>query len=201
MRLFHAIRSLATVLVVGTLCSACAWHRLEPPLFQRPAVQRLKWVVGLYAADDDTSLDDVRVIARHWTRWGAFREVQFPYRSGDPVDVVVEVRLRQTGERYRASNFWRELGLAASLYTLSPVLGARRSEIHDVRVQCRHGVTAGAPLGVVLRTEIEYGFGANPYEVAKALDDEEMEKVAGWALEAVTAACRPAAPPAAPPGL
>ena len=190
MPLFFWIRSAATLLVVGALSSSCAWHRVGPAQVERQLSPRLDLAVGLEPADGDTVASDVEVIAKHWTRWGAFRAVQFPVRSGDPVDLVVDVRLRQTSDLHLGSNLLKSFLIGLSLYALSPVLGRVVSEIHDVRIQCRQGETTGAPISAELRTDVEFGQGVDSYMVAKALDDAQMEQVAAWALQTITSECR-----------
>jgi hypothetical protein len=124
-----------------------------------------------------------------WTTWGAFRTVRFPYRDGDPVDAIIDIRLRQTTDVHRTANLFKGFTVGLSLFTLSPVLGASFSEIHLVRVECRRGAAAPEPFETTVRTDLEIGYGADATAAAKDLDGAQLEAVAARVLESVDRAC------------
>jgi hypothetical protein len=183
------LRSLGMALSLGVAATGCAWHRIDPPRVERPAIPMRVEVVGLRATDDATSLDDLRTISKLWTTWGAFRTVRFPYRDGDPVDAIIDIRLRQTTDVHRTANLFKGFTVGLSLFTLSPVLGASFSEIHLVRVECRRGAAAPEPFETTVRTDLEIGYGADATAAAKDLDGAQLEAVAARVLESVDRAC------------
>jgi hypothetical protein len=189
----HLDRGCAGTLRVAAVCavllSACSWHRVSPRLGPPPS-ERARQSVGLAAADADTSLTDLQAIARHWSSWKSFERVQFPFREGDPVDLVVEVKLRQSVDGHRASNLLKATITGLSLGLLGPVLGPRLTEIHDVRIRCRRAAGAeSVPVDFRVGTDLEAGLLANVAAAAKDLDDEQMRRVAAEALRALPSAC------------
>jgi hypothetical protein len=184
--------SLLGILICATLCSGCAWHHVRPAREERLPATTMDLSAGLEAADDGTSLSDLQAMARRWKQWHAFKAVQFPFRDGDPVDLVVAVRLRQTADLHRVSNFFKEIAVGASLFTLSPVLGRTVSEVHEVRVTCRRGGVQSAPYDAVVSTDLEFGYGAEAMAAAKELDEAQMDRLGTRVLELVASGCRPA---------
>ncbi|MBI5068173.1 MAG: hypothetical protein HZB56_08020 [Deltaproteobacteria bacterium] len=182
---------MAALLALAAAASSCAWRRVEPASPEPAGQPRLDEVVGLAGADEDTSLQDLRSLSRIWTRWGSFRKVQFPYREGDPVDLVIELRLRQSTEVPRIANTFKTFAVGFSLFTLSPVLGPSVSELHDVELTCRRGAERRAPLRAVIRSDVEFGCGASGEIVARELDERQMELIAARVLAAVATGCRP----------
>ncbi|HET7826912.1 MAG TPA: hypothetical protein VFK90_16370 [Anaeromyxobacter sp.] len=141
-------------------------------------------------ADAETSVADLQKIARLWSSWQAFSRVEFPFRRGDPVDVVVELKLRQQVDGHRASNMLRAVVAGLSLGLLTPVMGVRISEVHDVALRChRAGAAATMPVEFQVSTDLEMGVMADGVAAAKSLDDEHLKRVASQALRAFVSAC------------
>lgn len=181
----RAAAAAACVAVLG----GCAWHRVEPRL-EAPPRERVRGSVGVAAADAGTSLSDLQAIARLWSSWESFERVQFPFREGDPVELVVEVTLRQRADGHRGANALRAVLNGLTVGLLTPVIGARISEIHDVGVRCRpRDAAATTPVEFQVSTDLEMGMMANVANAAKALDDEEMKRVASAVLRAVRSGC------------
>ncbi len=191
------IRNAAARLGLASLCAVliggCSWHRIEPRLERAPP-ESTSERVGIVGADAETSLSDLQAIARLWSEWRAFERVQFPFREGDPVDLVVEVRLRQRADLHRASNVAKAVVTGLSLGLAGTFIGPRISEIHDVSIRCVRGAASTDAVAFVVTTDASFGVWAEPAMVTKALDGEQMKRVASEALRVVVAGCRPRAP-------
>lgn len=186
----NGISSRSLALACGVLLLAgCAWHRVEPRLDRAPSPDQGA-AVGLVAADDETSLTDLRAIARLWSAWKAFERVTFPFREGDPVELVVELRLRQHVDLHRGANRVKAVALGLTLGLLSPVVGSRVTERHDVTVRCLRGAEVVGPFERTVSTDVVFGIGADPIRVTAALDAEQVKRVASSVLETVVSSCR-----------
>ncbi|HVJ16862.1 MAG TPA: hypothetical protein VM686_15585 [Polyangiaceae bacterium] len=167
------------------LCSSCAWHDVDPRLGPPPQVS-ITPTIGLAAADEETALTDLQGIARRGGAWGATRIV-FPYRVGDPVDVLVVVRLRQTSDTHQVENIFRGIAVGGTLFLLSPVIGGRFTEIHDVEMWVS---LQGRVIGTHrfrMDTDMTAGMMADAHAAAKDLDDEQINRIAKRILELVAA--------------
>lgn len=185
------VRTLTSALLVATAFSGCAWRRLDPPRVERPVLPLVDEAVGLLPADPETSLADLQSLSRIWMRWGAFRAVQFPYREGDPVDLVLAVQLRQRMDAHATANRLKGVAVALSFWSLSPVLGTSVSELHDVHVDCRRAGFAGVAVDqATVRSDLELGYGADAAKSAKELDDIQMQQLAARILDGVASQCR-----------
>jgi hypothetical protein len=150
--------------------------------------------VAVRPVDDETAVADLQAISRRFQKWGN-PNITFPYREGDPVDVMINVRLRQTADTHMFVNVLSAVAIGLTLGLLSPVLGPHMSEVHDVQIRVTR---AGRPIGnhhFEMRTDLSFGLGANPQEVAKALDDEQMNRIAKQVLELVGVDIRNSATP------
>lgn len=189
----RSLRSITTLALAISLAPACAWHEVSPRMGRAPT-SKLGASVALRATDEETAMADLQAISRRFQKWGSAK-VTFPYREGDPVDVIIDVRLRQTAETHMFANVMSALAVGLTLGLLSPVLGPRLSEVHDVRVSVTR---AGQSIGehhFEMRTDLAFGLGASPQEVTKALDDEQMNRIAKQLFELVAADIRGSASP------
>jgi hypothetical protein len=187
------VNNMATRVAVGVVCAAlfsgCAWHRVASGA-ARPQPERTREVVGIAAADAETSLSDLQTIARLWSSWQSFEGVQFPFREGDPVDLVVEVRLRQRADAHRSGNALKAVANGLTLGLMTPFLGSRITEIHDVRARCARGGAGRTAVDLQVSTDAEFGYMADAAATARALDDEQMKRVASEVLRIVLESCR-----------
>jgi hypothetical protein len=122
---------------------------------------------------------------------GAFRTVAFPVRDADPVDLLVEVRLRQTADLHQGANALKGVAVGLTLFALSPVLGPRVTERHEVQVTCRRDVRSTVVLEATFATDLEFGYGSDAAAVARELDAWEVERIAGAVLDALASGCPP----------
>jgi len=187
-------RNLAiAILSFVVLSTGCAWHEVSPRLGQPPTT-RFGTSVAVRPVDDETAVADLQAISRRFQKWGN-SNVTFPYRDGDPVDVLINVRLRQTADTHMFGNVLRAAAIGLTLGLLSPVVGAHMTEIHDVQVRVTR---AGRQIGehrFEMRTDLAFGLGADAHAVAKALDDEQMNRIAKQVLELVAVDIRKSAKP------
>jgi hypothetical protein len=131
-------------------------------------------------------MGDLHAIARQLRARNAFSDVVFPYRDGDRPDVLSEVRLRQSLDAHSTANFFKSLAIGATLFLLSPLVGPRLTEIHDVQVR---NYRAGRLIGehvFEMRTDVRYGYGADRVVLANDLDAEQMSRIASRLLELIT---------------
>lgn len=187
-------RNLAiAILPFVVLTTGCAWHEVSPRLAQPPTT-KFGTSVAVRAVDDETAVADLQAISRRFQKWGN-SNVTFPYRDGDPVEVLINVRLRQTADSHTFGNVLRGAAIGLTFGLLSPVVGAHLTEIHDVQVRVTR---AGQQIGehhFEMRTDLEFGLGSDAHAAAKALDDEQMNRIASQVLDLVAADIRKSAKP------
>jgi hypothetical protein len=75
--------------------------------------------------DDQTAIADLDAIGKRLRSWGSAKVVFFPYREGDPTDLFLDVRLRQTNDNHIFSNLLRGVAIGLTLGLLSPVVGGQ----------------------------------------------------------------------------
>jgi hypothetical protein len=180
--------TMRALLALCALTSGCAWHEVNPRMGQPPTAT-FETSVAVRPVDDETAVADLQAISRRFQAWGNAK-VTFPYRDDDAVDVLINVRLRQTTDSHMFGNVLRAVALGLTLGLLSPVVGPHMSEIHDVQVR---STRAGRSIGehrFEMRTDLAFGLGADQHKVAKALDDEQMNRIAKQVLELVMADIR-----------
>jgi hypothetical protein len=140
--------------------------------------------VGLKPADDETELSDVQALARRLRAWGNSK-LTFPYREGDPVEVVITVQLRQTMDLHQVENTFKGIVVGLTLFILSPFVGGRLTEIHDVEIRStRKGRLIGQHR-FEMRTDVTMGYAADAQAAAKDLNDEQMNRIAKRVVELV----------------
>jgi hypothetical protein len=102
------------------LASGCAWQNLPPPLsYQTAAALPLKVGITGHSAE----LQTIDALADEFKTLRLFESVTYPYRAGDPVDLVMDIRATLNADT--SGSAWRGALVGATFFTLSPFLGPK----------------------------------------------------------------------------
>jgi hypothetical protein len=172
------------VVLIGILATGCAWRDVSPKLASPPTA-RIAAAAAVLPVDDQTAMADLEAISKRLRDWGSADVVFFPYREGDTTDLFLNVRLRQSHDQHLLTNVLRGVAIGLTFGLLSPVLGVNFTEIHDVDLQI---VRSGHVIGThhfQMRTDLSMGLGGDSLASAKALDEEQMSRIAQKIVDVV----------------
>ncbi|MEM6275236.1 MAG: hypothetical protein AAF735_08360 [Myxococcota bacterium] len=141
--------------------------------------------VALRPIDETSSMADLHGIAKKFQYAGSFEEVLFPWRPGDKVDYLIDVRLRQKNITPSSRNTLAAIGIGLSLGLLSPVLGLKIIESHDVTFLVSDSTGELSRQSFSVSTEGRFGLGVDEAGFAKELDDAQIDTLSRELLHRV----------------
>lgn len=156
--------------------TACTWQRVPPPP-EFPRVAPVPLAVGLVVEDGAAASGEYGpLIAKQLREAGLFRQVTYPYRKGDAVEV--EVRLSVSGG-WTGSGFAEGICIGATLGVMGALVGPSMKGVHTVvgSFNTLDGV-AIAEFTDTVETQVEWGLLADAGEVARAADSLQVQKIA-----------------------
>ena len=158
------MRTTASICLVSSLVlasSGCAWQRVDaPPAYK---AEKLPITVALIPGESPYAQGLAPDLAREMGVIGAFKEIIYPYRSGDTVDCLLEFDAIGTMEGHGVG-----AGVASGLTfgLAGTVVGPSVVAIHDIDFYLTNGKSEIAHDKAHVESEAEFGVFANATEVA-----------------------------------
>lgn len=135
--------------------------------------------------DEDSSIADLQGVVKRFQSSGSFENIHFPWRDGDDVEYFIDVKLRQRNTVASLRNTMVAIGVGLTFGLLSPVLGGKVVESHDVTVSVSDESRELSRQQFTISTEGRFGVGVDGTEFAEELDDAQIEAMARELLERV----------------
>lgn len=156
--------------------SGCTWQRIDPPpVFHGP---QMPVRVGVKMSTNLTSVLYGPGMVKCLSTWQAFESVAYPYRPGDKVGAVLDIRVRGRWVPDTSGNLWRGFLIGLSMFTLSPAMGLSMTGRHDLDVSMKKDAVEVARYHIHQETSVTWGLFASLGKVLDKADDLQVSRLA-----------------------
>ena len=167
--------SIIVLLALALVSSAgCAWQRV-PELPSYSVTDPIPLNVGVVLSNSAGSSTYGPAVINDWREARLFRSLTYPYRTGDPVDAVMELTI-DGGWKGSGAGAGFVIGLTLGL--AGTVMGPSMTGTHSALAVVTEPAGEVGRYSVEVTSKATWGMAANTEQVSKKADALQVRKVA-----------------------